>query len=159
MGITYTKYCAVCSAAHPLICKPEREHLLAPSLRYVQCKYCGNTEHWIYKDFDSSGPYNQESVFSRKNVENKQLNPYFNEKKYKKYYKALSKKFPSDPVKTSPPKPKASSSTSQPKCPTCGSTNVNPISTTKRIASGLTLGIFSSSFGKSYECRDCKYKW
>lgn len=46
-----------------------------------------------------------------------------------------------------------------PKCPTCGSTKVHPISTGKRAASFLLAGVFSSSFGKSYECDDCKYKW
>lgn len=46
-----------------------------------------------------------------------------------------------------------------PKCPTCGSTNVRPISTTKKATGFILAGIFSSNFGKSYECKDCKYKW
>ncbi len=46
-----------------------------------------------------------------------------------------------------------------PKCPTCGSTNVQPISTTKKATGFILAGIFSSNFGKSYECKDCKYKW
>lgn len=46
-----------------------------------------------------------------------------------------------------------------PKCPTCGSTNVHPISSGKKAIGFLTVGIFSSSFGKSYECDNCKYKW
>lgn len=47
----------------------------------------------------------------------------------------------------------------KPKCPTCGSTNVHPISSGKKALGFLTVGIFSSSFGKSYECENCKYKW
>lgn len=47
----------------------------------------------------------------------------------------------------------------KPKCPTCGSTNVRPISSGKKAIGFLTVGIFSSSFGKSYECENCKYKW
>lgn len=47
----------------------------------------------------------------------------------------------------------------KPKCPTCGSNNVHPISTGKRITGAVMMGVFSSSFGKSYECDDCKYKW
>ena len=46
-----------------------------------------------------------------------------------------------------------------PKCPTCGSTNVHPISSGKKALGFITVGVFSSSFGKSYECDDCKYKW
>ena len=49
--------------------------------------------------------------------------------------------------------------TNKPKCPTCGSTNVRPISSGKKALGFLTVGIFSSSFGKSYECENCKYKW
>lgn len=52
-----------------------------------------------------------------------------------------------------------SQSTNIPKCPTCGSTNVHPISSGKKALGFLTMGIFSSSFGKSYECENCKYKW
>lgn len=46
-----------------------------------------------------------------------------------------------------------------PKCPTCGSTKVHPISSGKKALGFLTVGVFSSSFGKSYECENCKYKW
>ncbi len=46
-----------------------------------------------------------------------------------------------------------------PRCPTCGSTNVHPISSGKKALGFITVGVFSSSFGKSYECDDCKYKW
>lgn len=46
-----------------------------------------------------------------------------------------------------------------PKCPTCGSTNVHPISAGKKAVGFLTVGVFSKNFGKSYECDDCKYRW
>lgn len=46
-----------------------------------------------------------------------------------------------------------------PKCPTCGSTKVHPISAGKKAIGFAMVGIFSKNFGKSYECDDCKYKW
>ena len=46
-----------------------------------------------------------------------------------------------------------------PKCPTCGSTKVHLISTAKKATGFVLAGVFSSSFGKSYECENCKYKW
>lgn len=46
-----------------------------------------------------------------------------------------------------------------PKCPTCGSTNVNKISTTKKAMGFLTVGVFSSNLGKTMECKNCGYKW
>ena len=46
-----------------------------------------------------------------------------------------------------------------PKCPTCGSTNIQKISGTKRwITTGL-FGLASSNFGKTMECKNCGYKW
>lgn len=46
-----------------------------------------------------------------------------------------------------------------PKCPTCGSTNCRPITTTKRMFGLFTAGLASENMGKSYECLNCKYKW
>ena len=51
------------------------------------------------------------------------------------------------------------SNPNEPKCPTCQSTDVQPISTFSRGASVLTFGLFSSKIGKTYECKNCKYKW
>lgn len=48
---------------------------------------------------------------------------------------------------------------SKPHCPTCNSTDVQPISNVKRIASTAVMGIASSTIGKSYECKKCGYKW
>ena len=46
-----------------------------------------------------------------------------------------------------------------PTCPTCGSTNVRPISTLNRAVSIGVFGLFSSKIGKNYECLGCKAKW
>lgn len=46
-----------------------------------------------------------------------------------------------------------------PKCPTCGSANVQKISGTKRwITTGL-FGLASSDVGKTMCCKNCGYKW
>lgn len=49
--------------------------------------------------------------------------------------------------------------TNIPKCPTCGSTKVHPISAGKKAVGFLAVGVFSKNFGKSYECDNCKYRW
>lgn len=46
-----------------------------------------------------------------------------------------------------------------PKCPTCGSTNIKPISTTKKVIGFATFGVFSNNFGKTMECKNCGYKF
>lgn len=46
-----------------------------------------------------------------------------------------------------------------PKCPTCGSTNIQKIGAVERGASVLGLGILSKKIGKTYKCNNCKYTW
>ena len=53
----------------------------------------------------------------------------------------------------------SSRNNNQLKCPICGSTNVNRISTLDRTVSVATVGLASSKIGKQYECKKCKHKW
>lgn len=47
----------------------------------------------------------------------------------------------------------------RPKCPTCGSTNIEKISFGKKAVGGALFGIFSSNVRKSMHCKNCGYKW
>lgn len=47
----------------------------------------------------------------------------------------------------------------KPKCPTCGSTNIQKISATKRWVSTGLFGLASSNIGKTMCCKNCGYKW
>ncbi len=46
-----------------------------------------------------------------------------------------------------------------PRCPTCGSANIKPISATERATSIIGLGIFSKKINKTYKCLNCKCTW
>ena len=46
-----------------------------------------------------------------------------------------------------------------PKCPTCGSTNIEKISAGKKAIGFVAVGVFSSNFGKTMHCKNCDYKW
>lgn len=46
-----------------------------------------------------------------------------------------------------------------PTCPTCGSTNVQKISGTKRWLTTGLFGLASSDVGKTMKCKNCGYKW
>ena len=47
----------------------------------------------------------------------------------------------------------------KPKCPTCGSTNIQKISGTKRWLSTGLFGLASSDVGKSWKCNNCGSKF
>lgn len=54
---------------------------------------------------------------------------------------------------------KAEEALKHPKCPNCGSTNTQIISTLNRAISIGAVGLASSKIGKQYECKNCKHKW
>ena len=47
----------------------------------------------------------------------------------------------------------------KPKCPTCGSHNVEKISFTQKAAGGIMFGLFSSDIRNTMHCKNCGYKW
>lgn len=46
-----------------------------------------------------------------------------------------------------------------PKCPTCGSTNIEKISVGKKIKGSMLFGLFSNDAKKQMRCNDCGYKF
>lgn len=70
-----------------------------------------------------------------------------------------TKPYVSTPVYTSSSQSSQSQQQCVPKCPTCGSTNVAPITTGKKMLGLLTLGLASKGIGKSYCCKNCGYYW
>ena len=46
-----------------------------------------------------------------------------------------------------------------PKCPTCGCTDLERISTALRVAGTVAFGIFSPKNGKQFKCKNCGYMW
>lgn len=50
-------------------------------------------------------------------------------------------------------------SLNKPKCPTCGSLNVEKISTGKKVFGGAMFGLFSSDVRNTMHCKNCGYKW
>lgn len=46
-----------------------------------------------------------------------------------------------------------------PHCPSCNSTNVEKISTGKKIFGGAMFGLFSSDVRNTMHCKNCGYKW
>lgn len=79
----------------------------------------------------------------------------YNEQKSQQEYKALQRKAQQKMIE----KEQIEKQQNTPKCPTCGSTNIEKISTTKKAVGFVAVGIFSSNFGKTMHCKQCGYKW
>ena len=48
---------------------------------------------------------------------------------------------------------------SAPRCPTCGSTSIERISTAAKAAGAFTFGLFSKTAKSQFRCKRCGYKW
>jgi phage FluMu protein Com len=47
-----------------------------------------------------------------------------------------------------------------PKCPTCGSTNVQKISATSKVGKAVLFGIFAAgAISKTFKCNKCGHQW
>lgn len=46
-----------------------------------------------------------------------------------------------------------------PKCPVCGSPNVQKIHIASKIVDGAMFGLFSKTATSQFECKNCKYKF
>ena len=118
-----------------------------------KCQYCGTKElptkyDWDKWLFGGEYPNNIDEIIFNEYIKD---NPLFDKSLYEQREgkeKLLQKATLDKQIEQN-----------KPKCPTCGSTNVRLISSGKKAIGFLTVGIFSSSFGKSYECENCKYKW
>lgn len=67
--------------------------------------------------------------------------------------------FKSDQQQSTPQYSITTSTTSVPKCPTCGSTNIKKISGGKRWLTTGIFGLASSDVGKTMQCNSCGTKW
>ena len=46
-----------------------------------------------------------------------------------------------------------------PKCPTCGSTNIEKISATSKVVGAVAFGLFSKTAKSQFKCNNCGNKW
>lgn len=124
------------------------------------CNFCGTKEivtpyswdKWLYDggyDFDPSKKILEEYV---------KPNPLFDEELYNKRV-GVEKAQQQSTLDQMRIKKQLEQQANKPKCPTCGSTKVHPISAGKKAIGFAMVGIFSKNFGKSYECDNCKYRW
>ena len=79
----------------------------------------------------------------------------YNEQKSQQEYKALQRKAQQKMIE----KEQIEKQQNTPKCPTCGSANIEKISAGKKAIGFVAVGVFSSNLGKTMHCKNCGYKW
>lgn len=112
--------------------------------KYVDTKYEFDWDNWLEHEDELTEAIYQEYVYN---------SPLYDEDDFNAR-KKREEQIHEESLFSSRPK-----EANVPKCPTCGSTNVNKISATKKAAGFVAVGVFSSNFGKTMECKNCGYKW
>lgn len=128
---------------------------------YKRCVYC-SYEHLITYTFEAphdDGWTRKKEADGHANADALYGNPEFSEKLYKRRLRdehAIEMRHLELQRSQIAEQKKG---TSVPKCPTCGSTNVEKISTAQKALGFALVGLFSSNLGKTMHCKDCGYKW
>lgn len=126
----------------------------------LKCRYC-NTD-LVQTDIEKGDWMHYVHNISDDEIESKKIElakqygaNQFNEEAYKERLKKRDEELAvfinSSPVK--------SVQQNIPKCPTCGSTNIQKIGTAERVTSVLGLGLFSKKINKTYKCKNCGLTW
>lgn len=102
------------------------------------CPYC----HVKYKD-SIQGTCDEVDNYTKNHPELKR-SPEFSYDAYNKRINYVPYEYPTSNI---------------PKCPTCGSLNVEKISTGKKIFGGAMFGLFSSDVRNTMHCKNCGAKW
>ena len=117
------------------------------------CSYCGyqlqDTEYYFTESVDHGNlkPEIRKAIFE-KYIKN---SPLYSEESVKDREEKENRERLNLPSSYTPK--------NTPKCPTCGSTNMEKISTTSKAIGFAMVGIFSSNFRKTMRCKQCGYKW
>ena len=124
------------------------------------CPFCGTKElpteyDWNEWLFGNKYPENLDEIIFNDYIK---PNPLFDEELYNKRV-GIEKSQQEATLNQMRMEKRQAQRANVPKCPTCGSTNVEKISTAKKAFGFAMVGLFSSNLGKTMECKNCGYKW
>lgn len=85
--------------------------------------------------------------------------PQFSPEKYKLYLQRQTERNERKNEIISMPKQPRNDNNNSPKCPICGSTNLEKISDLKRATHWLAFGLFSQTAKSQFRCKKCDYKF
>lgn len=149
MSLSYHYYCPICGTSQ----FPTNAVCIKCRQQINPIKSLQNGDYYRNKSMDLYGDYSHwnDILVAEEVSKNPLYNPRMRESQVPK---AVHDKILQDIISKNQP-----SSTNVPKCPTCQSTNIKKISSTKRAAHGFMFGIFSKTAFSQFECENCGYKW
>ena len=164
MGSEYVKFCPVCNETRQNMewCDDEKlkefskgyHNVLVPKEGLTICPACkkGILEDSVltHDEFNLiEDVSNSDRQFLEAMIELKKNDPIEYQLKMSQFKANLKQQESSKPKEED----------NRPKCPTCGSTNIEKISLGKKAVGGALFGLFSSNVRKSMHCKSCGYKW
>ncbi len=102
---------------------------------------------WTEEEWKLKSIKEQEKIIENLRETLVKTNPLYNEEKFKaREYDESHMEFGTMP--------------NLPKCPACGSTNIQKISTASKVGAGIAFGVFSlGHISKTFKCKNCGYKF
>lgn len=122
----------------------------------TNCHFCN--EPYVITDYKWSLDDGDRNMYKIILEEYAKPNPLFDEELYNKSI-ALEKSQQQATLDIMRMEKQQAQKANVPKCPTCGSTNVEKISTAQKAFGFALVGLFSSNLGKTMHCKNCGYKW
>ena len=121
--------------------------------------HCQKCKNWVipYRPKHHFVYYSEYSILTGKSANDEMLkeakeNPLFDEVEY-------SKRIQKEKGVNSHTATASLSSNQKAKCPTCGSTNIEKISTSSKVIGASLFGLFSKNATSQFKCKNCGYKW
>lgn len=146
-----TKFCSICEQRNN---PPKCLGFLVgwEDFPITECPSCKNKNLITYNISDDDilimGDISKDKIFFQSMLKLKEENPIEYQLKMSQFKANVAQQESSKAINDN-----------NPKCPTCGSTNIKPITATERATSIIGLGIFSKKINKTYKCLNCKYTW
>ncbi|CAB1252333.1 DZANK-type domain-containing protein [Ruminococcaceae bacterium BL-6] len=130
-------YCPVCGKILASLDNSETCNFCQTEMLYIK-----QSENWEEKSVNE-----RQVLMSQLRETLVKTNPLYNEEKFKaREYDESHMEFGTTP--------------NLPKCPVCGSTNIQKISTASKIGAGIAFGVFSlGHISKTFKCKNCGYKF
>ena len=134
-------YCVYCGKTYN---RDECEQIMIKKEPFTECPFCGTKYDQPVTECTAKVRKKDKCGFGYQTIDDAEEIIKMNEEKERKQAEMLECELEHPNI---------------PKCPTCGSTNIHKISTTRKVAGAIGFGLLSRTAKSQFECKNCGYKW